>query len=32
LPSVGGVPAVKDYFQLFEYNINLLVTAFSKTK
>ena len=32
LPSVGGVPAVKDYLQLFDYNINLLVTAFSKAK
>ncbi len=32
LPSVGGVPAVKDYFQLFDYDIDLLVTAFSKAK
>jgi zinc/manganese transport system substrate-binding protein len=32
LPSVGGVAAVKDYFQLFDYDIDLLVTAFSKAK
>lgn len=32
LPSVGGVPAVKDYFQLFDYDIDLLVKAFSKAK
>ncbi len=30
LPSVGGVKEVKDYFQLFDYDINLLVNAFSK--
>jgi zinc/manganese transport system substrate-binding protein len=30
LPSVGGVKEVKDYFQLFDYDINLLVSAFSK--
>jgi len=27
LPSVGGEPEVKDYFQLFDYNIRLLKTA-----
>jgi zinc/manganese transport system substrate-binding protein len=32
MPSVGGAPAVKDYFQLFDYNIDLLATAFSKAK
>src|SRR5689334_18238003 len=26
LPSVGGVPEVKDYLQLFDYNIRLLKT------
>lgn len=26
-PSVGGVPAVTDYFKLFDYNINLLTSA-----
>ncbi|MEP7355587.1 MAG: zinc ABC transporter substrate-binding protein, partial [Acidobacteriota bacterium] len=30
LPSVGGVKEVKDYFQLFDYDVNLLVSAFSK--
>jgi len=32
LPSVGGVKEVKDYFQLFDYDVNLLVTAFGKYK
>ena len=32
LPSVGGVAQVKDYFQLFDYDINLLTSAFSKYK
>lgn len=32
LPSVGGMKDVNDYFQLFDYDINLLVTAFSKEK
>ena len=32
LPSVGGVKDVKDYFQLFDYDVNLLVKAFSKVK
>ncbi len=31
LPSVGGVKEVTDYFQLFDYDINLLVTAIKKT-
>jgi zinc/manganese transport system substrate-binding protein len=31
LPSVGGVKEVKDYFQLFDYDVNLLVNAFSKS-
>jgi zinc/manganese transport system substrate-binding protein len=29
-PSVGGVKEVTDYFKLFDYNINLLVTALRK--
>jgi zinc/manganese transport system substrate-binding protein len=32
LPSVGGVKDVKDYFQLFDYDINLLVNTLSKLK
>jgi ABC-type Zn uptake system ZnuABC Zn-binding protein ZnuA len=32
LPSVGGVKEVKDYFQLFDYDIQLLESAFSKVK
>jgi len=32
LPSVGGVPEVTDYFKLFDYDINQLITAFQKTK
>jgi ABC-type Zn uptake system ZnuABC Zn-binding protein ZnuA len=32
LPSVGGVKEVTDYFQLFDYDINLLTTAFAKIK
>lgn len=32
MPSVGGVKEVKDYFQLFDYDINLLASALSKTK
>jgi len=31
MPSVGGTKEIKDYFQLFEYDVNLLVDAFSKT-
>jgi zinc/manganese transport system substrate-binding protein len=30
-PSVGGVKEVGDYFQLFDYDINLLVAAIKKT-
>jgi ABC-type Zn uptake system ZnuABC Zn-binding protein ZnuA len=29
-PSVGGVKEVTDYFTLFDYNINLLITALRK--
>ena len=32
MPSVGGIKEIKDYFQLFEYDINQLVDAFSKVK
>jgi ABC-type Zn uptake system ZnuABC Zn-binding protein ZnuA len=32
LPSVGGVKEVTNYFQLFDYDINLLTTAFAKYK
>ena len=30
LPSVGGVPEVKDYFQLFDYNLRLLKSALNR--
>jgi zinc/manganese transport system substrate-binding protein len=30
-PSVGGVKETKDYFQLFDYDINLLVNAIKET-
>jgi len=30
LPSVGGVPEVKTYFDLFDYNIRLLKTALNQ--
>ena len=30
-PSVGGVKQVNDYFQLFDYDINLLVNAIKET-
>jgi zinc/manganese transport system substrate-binding protein len=30
-PSVGGVKGVSDYFQLFDYDLNLLVEAIKKT-
>ncbi len=30
-PSVGGVKEVTDYFQLFDYDINLLVDAIKQT-
>jgi ABC-type Zn uptake system ZnuABC Zn-binding protein ZnuA len=29
-PSVGGVKEVSDYFKLFDYDINLLVSAIQK--
>jgi ABC-type Zn uptake system ZnuABC Zn-binding protein ZnuA len=32
LPSVGGVKEVNDYFQLFDYDVNLLTSAFAKLK
>jgi ABC-type Zn uptake system ZnuABC Zn-binding protein ZnuA len=32
MPSVGGVKEITNYFQLFDYDINLLVNAFSKTR
>ncbi len=32
MPSVGGVKEITSYFQLFDYDINLLVNAFSKVK
>ncbi len=32
MPSVGGVKEITNYFQLFDYDINVLVNAFSKIK
>lgn len=32
LPSVGGVKEVTNYFQLFDYDINLLTSSFAKVK
>ncbi len=32
MPSVGGVKEITNYFQLFDYDINVLVNAFSKAK
>jgi ABC-type Zn uptake system ZnuABC Zn-binding protein ZnuA len=32
MPSVGGVKEITNYFQLFDYDINLLVNTFSKLK
>jgi zinc/manganese transport system substrate-binding protein len=32
LPSVGGVPEVTNYFQLFDYDLHLLTTALAKKK
>jgi hypothetical protein len=29
-PSVLGVPDAKDYFALFDYDINLLISALKK--
>jgi ABC-type Zn uptake system ZnuABC Zn-binding protein ZnuA len=30
-PSVGGVREVRNYVELFDYNVNLLVSAIKKT-
>jgi hypothetical protein len=32
LPSVGGEPQVKTYFDLFDYDIGLLTKAFQSTQ
>jgi ABC-type Zn uptake system ZnuABC Zn-binding protein ZnuA len=32
MPSVGGVKEITDYFKLFDYDINLLVSTFAKVK
>jgi ABC-type Zn uptake system ZnuABC Zn-binding protein ZnuA len=32
MPSVGGTKEITDYFKLFDYDVNLLATAFSKYK
>jgi len=32
MPSVGGVKEISSYFQLFDYDINLLVNAFARMK
>ncbi len=32
MPSVGGQKDIRDYFQLFDYDINLLVGVFAKLK
>ena len=32
MPSVGGVKEITTYFELFDYDINLLVSIFSKGK
>ena len=32
MPSVGGVKEITDYFKLFDYDINLLTTTFTKVK
>jgi hypothetical protein len=32
MPSVGGNKEIATYFQLFDYDINLLINAFSKSK
>ena len=32
MPSVGGLKEIKDYFQLFDYDINQLADAFAKIK
>jgi hypothetical protein len=30
-PSVGGVPEIKDYVQLFDYDVKLLTSAIRET-
>jgi ABC-type Zn uptake system ZnuABC Zn-binding protein ZnuA len=32
MPSVGGVKEITNYFQLFDYDINLVAAAFAKLK
>ena len=32
MPSVGGVKEITNYFQLFDYDINLIANAFNKAK
>jgi hypothetical protein len=32
MPSVGGSKEITDYFKLFDYDINVLTSAFAKTK
>ncbi len=32
MPSVGGVKEITNYFQLFDYDINLLANAFARVK
>ena len=32
MPSVGGVKEITNYFQLFDYDINLIANAFNKVK
>jgi len=32
MPSVGGVKEIKDYFDLFDYDLKLLTSAFTKLK
>ncbi len=32
MPSVGGAKEITDYFKLFDYDINVLTSAFAKTK
>jgi zinc/manganese transport system substrate-binding protein len=32
MPSVGGVKEIKDYFQLFDYDIDLLASTFASMK
>jgi ABC-type Zn uptake system ZnuABC Zn-binding protein ZnuA len=32
IPSVGGVPEIKDYFGLFDYDVKLLADALTAKK